>query len=167
MGSGWFNYKNRYDKQGEVHLIKLLAFKLEGWYKIAVPIIKIQEFNDDGETDGIIFLNGKNENVEARRKGFPNHSGERTDFDKGWDTYYLVNEGIFLNTSTIKRHRDNGEGFFFVVEIKGGGLPRVCYITPERSDELLKQPYRQERSTNTGKLQSVKCVPVKWFLHEK
>jgi hypothetical protein len=123
-------------------------------------IIKLQEGNDDGKADGIIKYDGKREPVEARRKGYPNHKGYVSSFlEKGWDSPCLV-DGIFLNESTIRNHKD--EGFIFIVKIKGS-KPRFCDITPLMIEELLKQPERFMKSTNSGSKQSVKTVPLNWF----
>ena len=124
-------------------------------------VIKLQGDNDDGKTDGVVEYNGEETSVEARRKGYPNHSGKACLFSEGWETKFLVNDGgIFLNESTIKNHRN--KGFIYIVEIKGF-KPRFCFISPSRIDELLSQPYRKMKSTNSGVLQSVKAVPLHWF----
>jgi hypothetical protein len=44
-----------------------------------------------------------------------------------------------------------------------GCKPRACIIGPSRVKELLQQPYREQKSTNSGNMQSVKIVPLDWF----
>lgn len=129
--------------------------------KFGAKIIKLQEDNDDGKTDGIIEHNNKRINVEARRKGFPNHKGRGCFFKDGWKTECLVNDGgIFINESTIRNHKN--KGFVYVVEIKGS-KPKFSIITKSKIDELLSQPYRETKSTNSGAMQSTKTVPLDWF----
>jgi hypothetical protein len=133
-------------------------------YAAIIPeskIIKLQEENDDGDTDGIIGLKGGEiQYVEARRKGFPNHSGETTRYSQGWETPFLRN-GIFLNELAIRKYITTG--FVFLVEIKNC-KPRFANINPQRVAELLKQPPRSQRSTNSHNHQSVKLVPLEWFV---
>lgn len=124
-------------------------------------IIKLQGENDDGDTDGIIGLKGGEiQYVEARRKGFPNHSGKTTRFSKEWETPFL-RSGIFLNESVIKKYITTG--FVFLVEIKNC-KPRSANIHPQRVAELLKQPHKNKRSTNSRNPQSVKLIPLEWFV---
>lgn len=127
-------------------------------------VVKLQKDNDDGGTDGIFEVNHKRINVEARRKGYPNHSGELTKFSMnlrkyGWSCL-SIKSGIYLNELTIENYKD--DGFDFVVEIYGCP-PRACEITPARVAELLKQPRRLQKSWNSGSMQSVKLVPLEWF----
>ena len=76
-------------------------------------VIKLQGDNDDGGTDGVIEYNGKEKNVEARRKGYPNHSGKVSSFfEKGWNSRCLVS-GIFLNELTIQKYKAKGKGFIW------------------------------------------------------
>src|ERR1035441_4093844 len=87
------------EKQAERQLIRDLATK------IGATIVKLQEDDDDGKTDGIIEYNGKQYNVEARCKGYPNHRGYVCSFKDGWKTNFLAN-GIFLNELTLKNHKN-------------------------------------------------------------
>jgi len=129
--------------------------------KINAKVLKLQEDVDDSKTDGIIEHNGKKISVEARRKGYPNHSGHTLSFKNGWKTKFLVSGGgIFLNELTIKNHKD--EGFIFLVDIKGFA-PKACFINTSRINQLLMQPHRTMKSTNSKVLQSVKTVPLYWF----
>lgn len=149
------SFQPKEEKELERQLIRDLA------KAIKAEVIKLQGNNDDGGTDGIIKYNGKEKNVEARRKGYPNHKGKVLFFEKGWNSRFLVS-GIFLNELTIQKYKDKGEGFIFVVDIKGF-KPRCCIINSSRVNELLRQPYRSMKSTNSCKLQSVKTVPLDWF----
>jgi hypothetical protein len=141
------------EKNAERELIKNYAAKTNG------KVIKLQDDNDDGKTDGTVEWDAEQRNVEARRKGYPNHRGKVCFFKDGWDTTFLA-DGIILNERTIRNHKD--KGFDFVVEIKGF-KPRVTQITSSMVDELLKQPYQTMESTNSGAVQSVKKVPLGWF----
>lgn len=141
------------EKQAERELIKRFAEYMDG------KIVKLQDDNDDGETDGIIEINGIMVNVEARRKGYPNHRGKICEHRDGWETWFL-REGIFLNESTIQNYKKNG--FAFIVEIKGSET-KVCFINKSRIAWLLRQPKEMMISTNSGNKQSVKKVPLKWF----
>lgn len=146
------------EKEAERQLIKDWVERKGG------KVIKLQDDNDDGKTDGIIEFNGKLLNVEARRKGYPNHKGKVCLFKNGWETEFLLRDGgIFLNERTIKNNKDNG--FLFIVDIKGpnGSESRSCIINKSRIEELLNQPYREQKSTNSGNMQSVKIVPLDWF----
>jgi hypothetical protein len=127
-------------------------------------IVSLQDDDDDGGTDGVIEREGGGLfAVEARRKGFPNHSGKTCRFDRGWETGFLARDGgIFLNELTIRKHKDRGEGFVYLVEIKGCP-PRAASVNLSRIDELLSQPHRTMRSTNSRNPQSVKSVPLEWF----
>ena len=128
--------------------------------KIKAKVVKLQEDDDDGETDGFIEYEGKPKRVEARRKGYPNHRGRTFFFSKGWETNFLINDGgIFLNELTIRKSKD--KGFIFVVDIMGD--KRAAVINSSRVDELLKQPRREMKSTNSGVMQSVKTLPLAWF----
>jgi hypothetical protein len=142
------------EKKCERELIRNYACKIDA------KIIKLQEDNDDQETDGIIEKNGTQIKVEARRKGYPNHRGRACSFKDGWKTCFLLN-GIFLNERTLSNHKD--KGFDFIVEIKGF-KPRVAILTPYMVDDLLRQPYQSQKSTNSGVIQSVKSVPLNWFI---
>jgi hypothetical protein len=144
------------EKNAERDLIKDFAIKTKR------TVVKLQEDNDDGGTDGIVEYNGEKISVEARRKGFPNHRGwSSSAFKDGWESRCLVNDGgIFLNESTIKNYKN--KSFIFIVEIKGF-KPKHCIIDPPMVDELLKQPHRAMKSTNSGVMQSVKTVPLSWF----
>lgn len=127
---------------------------------IGAKIIKLQGDSDDGGTDGIVEHNGRLLSVEARRKGFPNHDNVTSRFFvEGWKSKVLT-DGIFLNERTIQNHKN--KGFIFVVEIKGFGF-KAAIITAERVEELLSQPYRSSKSTNSSAVQSVKTVPLDWF----
>jgi hypothetical protein len=139
------------EKFAEKQLIKHFANKFKA------KIVKLQGDVDDGKTDGIIEYNNIEINVEARCKGYPNHKGYVTPFKEGWDTKCLTN-GIFLNESTIRNHKQ----FIFIVKIKGF-KPRCCLISPSKINKLLQQPYEESKSTNTGKMQSVKKIPLNWF----
>lgn len=141
------------EKIAERELIKNYAAKTNG------KVIRLQDDNDDGKTDGTVEWDGEQRSVEARRKGYPNHRGKACYFRDGWDTKFLTG-GIFLNERTIKSHQD--KGFDFVVEIKRF-KPRVAQITPSMVAELLKQPFQTMESTNSGAIQSVKTVPLDWF----
>lgn len=133
-------------------------------YKAKATITKLQKSEeDDGGTDGIILFEGGEMCIEVRRRGFPNHRGEKKDTLKdGFDSRCLkgVRGGIYLNTSTIERYIN--KSFIFIVEIEGY-KPRYAVITNSRVVELLSQPYRVSISTNTQTPQSVKGVPVEWF----
>jgi len=142
------------EKQAERELIEIYA------YKINAKVIKLQEDFDDGGVDGIIEINGEERRVEARRKGFPSHKGKVRTFPEGWKTGFL-SSGVMINEKTIRNHQD--KGFDFVVEIKGC-KPRVASISPLQIKELLKQPYRTQPSFNSGTPQSIKTVPLKWFV---
>lgn len=149
------SFQPKEEKDAERELIANFAIK------IGAKVVKLQEDEDNGKTDGIIEHDGKEISVEARRKGFPNHSGKTLSFIDGWKTRFLVNDGgIFLNESTIKNHKD--KGFVYLVEIKGF-KPRACAIDVLRINELLNQPIRRMRSTNSGSIQSVKTIPLDWF----
>lgn len=127
---------------------------------INAKVIKLQKDKDDGGTDGIIEINGKERNIEARRKGYPNHRGWSSDkFQKGWESPCL-SSGIILNERTIRNHQ--GKGFDYLVDIKGF-QPRVATITPSMVDELLNRPTRRMKSTNSGVWQDAKEVPLSWF----
>ena len=130
--------------------------------KKSFKIKKLQNNEDDGGTDGIVSYKGRDLCIEARRKGYPNHKGKVCRFKKGWDTHCL-SEGIFLNERTIRNHIE--KGFMYLVEIDFNGKSdvRVACVSPKRVKELLSQRYRTQRSTNTGKESSVKCVPKSWF----
>lgn len=150
------SFQPKEEKDAERQLIENFAAK------IGATVIKLQGYNDDGKTDGVIEYSGKEKSVEARRKGYPNHGGKSCNFGQGWKTRFLVNDGgIFLNESTINDHKN--KGFFFVVEIKGY-KPRSCFINASKVDELLRQPYRNSKSTNSHVMQSVKTVPLDWFV---
>jgi hypothetical protein len=126
-----------------------------------VELIWLQNEEDNGKTDGIIKYKDKFIPVEARRKGFPNHSGKVCSFREGWKTGFLIRDGgIFLNERTIRNYI--GKTFIFIVEINGF-KPRACIINASRVDELLKQPYREQSNTNSHVIQSVKTVPLDWF----
>lgn len=142
------------EKDAEIQLIVNFADKVKA------TIIKLQKYNDDGKTDGIIEYHGKKINIEVRRKGFKNHKGKICSFNEGWENKKLVEEGIFLNESTIRNHKNNT--FIFIVEINGSA-PRACVINDSKINQLLNQPYNEMTSTNSGIKQSVKCVPVNWF----
>lgn len=147
-------WQPREEKDAERQLITTFA------NKINAKVIKLQGDSDDGGTDGVIDYGGKQINVEARRKGFPNHSGKASYlFREGWASKCLA-EGIFLNEMTIEHYKD--KGFIFIVEIKGYKL-RGCVVTASKVDELLNQPHREMKSTNSGVMQSVKTVPLHWF----
>jgi hypothetical protein len=149
------SFQPKEEKEAERQLIRDFAKVTNS------KVIKLQGDNDDGGTDGVIKYNGKEKNVEARRKGYPNHSGKVLFFEKGWNSRFL-GSGIFLNELTIKKYKDKGEGFIFLVDIKGF-KPRCCIINNSRVDELLRQPYQSMRSTNSHVKQSVKTVPLDWF----
>lgn len=107
-------------------------------------VVKLQSDNDDGKTDGVIELCGKEINVEARRKGYPNHSGKAYFFRDGWQNKLLLNDGgIFLNELTINQYKNSS--FIYLVDIKGF-KPRACFVTKERVEELLKQPHREQKA---------------------
>jgi hypothetical protein len=143
------------EKESERKLIYYLANKL------GVRVIRTQDDNDDGGTDGIIeFDNSIRIAVEARRKGYPNHNGKVCYFRDGWNTLCL-REGIFLNELTIKRYK--GKRFIFLVDINGGSKPKVAIMNSKQVDELLKQYGKWQKSTNSGVSQHVKCVPLSWF----
>lgn len=140
--------------------------RLIKWFArlLGAKIIKLQTNNDDGEVDGILEYKGKMYYIEVRRKGFPNHSGKTTyTYSGGWENYSL-RTGIFLNESTIRNHLD--VGFIFIVEIKGC-KPRIAVVDPNRVQELLKQPYKEIQSVNSGVMQSVKKVRLHWFAELK
>lgn len=125
-----------------------------------MKIVKLQSNIDDGEEDGIIELqNGKQVGLEARRKGFPNHRGKTCYFPDGWETSFLKS-GIFLNELTLKRYLN--QWFLYIVEIKDY-KPRVAVLSPERVSDCLSQPYKEQRSTNSCRMQSVKAIPLEWF----
>jgi hypothetical protein len=147
------SFQPKAEKDAEISILILFA------YKIKAKLIKLQGYDDDGKTDGIIEFNGEEYNVEVRRKGYPNHRGKILSFNNGWETNFLT-KGIYLNELTIKNHR--GKGFFYVVKIKGSKM-RCCFITKTNVEELLKQPEEFMRSTNSGNFQSIKFVPLKWF----
>ena len=152
------SFQPKEEKDAERQLITNFATK------IGAKVIKLQEDNDDGKTDGVIEYDGKEINVEARRKGYPNHSGKAFFFKDGWKNKLLVNGGgIFLNELTIKHHQD--KGFVYIVEIRGA-KPKAAVINAAKVTELLKQPRRTMKSTNTGVMQSVKTVPLDWFTKE-
>lgn len=131
--------------------------------KTGVKVIRLQEDEDDGRADGTIEYNGKQIDVEARRKGYPNHKGKTCHFDKGWNTRFLLEDnGIFLNESTIKYYSNRKSNFIYIVDIKGY-RPKACYIKSDRIEKLLEQPYRPQKSTNSGVIQSVKLVLLEWF----
>ena len=146
------------EKEAERQLIKDFAEK-RGY-----EVIKLQGDEDDGKTDGVIGRDGKQISVEARRKGYPNHKGKDCTFMSGWETEFLVREGIFLNERTIRNYES--KKFLFIVDIKGpkGSEPRACRIDQTRVAELLKQPHKKMKSTNSHVWQSVKYVPVSWFI---
>lgn len=149
------SFQPKEEKDAERQLITYFSEKISG------KIIKLQDDDDNGKTDGIVEYDGKEISVEARRKGFPNHSGKTLSFVDGWKTRFLVNDGgIFINESTVRNHKD--KGFVYLVEIKGS-KPRACVIDELRISELLNQPNRRMRSTNSGSVQSVKTVPLNWF----
>lgn len=153
-------FQPHYEKEAERQLIIsfVAAVKSKG-YKC--EIIKLQEDNDDGKEDGIIEINGKQVNVEVRRKGYPNHKGKTYNFKNGWENDLLLKDGgIFLNELTLNRYKN--DNFIYIVDINGF-KPRCTYITPLIVNKLLKQPYREQKSTNSGVMQSVKTVPLEWF----
>lgn len=147
------NWQPIEEKIAERDLIKKYALKADA------VIIKLQEDEDDGGTDGILKINGEEIPAEARRKGYPNHRGVACNFPQGWESYSLKS-GIFLNESTIRNYI--GKKFIFIVEIKGFPA-RACLITAEMNEELLKQPYRTSSSTNSHVSQSVKTIPLNCF----
>ena len=150
------SFQPKEEKDAERQLITDFAAKIKA------KVIKLQGDSDDGGTDGVIEYKGKEISVEARRKGYPNHRGKAFFFNEGWETRCLVNDGgIFLNELTIKNYKD--KIFIFVVEINGF-KPRSAVITASKVDELLNQPHREMKSTNTGIMQSVKTVPLDWFI---
>jgi len=131
--------------------------------KTNAKVIKLQKDQDNGDTDGIIERNGKEICVEARRKGFPNHSGWTSDkFKEGWDSSCL-RSGIYINERTIRNYTD--KGFEYAVEINGfkGSKTRAATIDSTMIDTLLKQPRNMVKSTNSCNYQSVKTVPLEWF----
>lgn len=146
------------EKEAERQLIRDYAEKK------GCTVIKLQDDADDGKTDGIIEYKGKHVSVEVRRKGYPNHKGRDCEFKRGWETEFLVNEGIILNEQTIRNHQLS-KRFIYIVEIKGpkGPESRVCRVNKARISELLNQPFKQMRSTNSDHWQSVKYFPVSWF----
>jgi hypothetical protein len=150
------------EKEAERSLIIDFAKKTEAKFGCKVNIIKLQGDNDDGKVDGIIEYNGKKVNIEVRRKGYPNHKGKVCFFKNGWETEFLIRDGgIFINELTIKNHKD--KGFVFIVDINGHP-PRMCNLSVSRIKKLLRQPLKKIKSTNSGVLQSVKVVPLKWFV---
>ena len=153
---GWKQPKE--EKEAERKLIKDFVEKIKSCGK-ECEIVKLQGEVDDGKTDGIIKYSGREICVEARRKGFPNHEGKAYDFVGGWKCRVLAS-GIYLNERTIKEYKNRS--FIFLVEIKGC-KPRFCFITKERVEELLSQPFERAPSTNSGVLQPVKKIPLDWF----
>jgi hypothetical protein len=153
------SFQPKEEKDAEKLLIERFAVK------IGAEPIKLQDYDDDGKTDGIIqLISGKTISVEARRKGFENHSGRACLFRDGWNTRFLVNDGgIFLNEMTIRNYRN--KGFVFIVEIRGSS-PRACIVDEKKVEILLNQPNRKMKSTNSGVMQSVKTVPLDWFTFE-
>jgi len=148
-------FQPKEEKDAERQLITNFAAKIGG------RVISLQEDDDNGKTDGIIEHDSGPINVEARRKGYPNHRGKILSFIEGWKTSFLVNDGgIFLNELTIRNYQNIG--FVYLVEIRGFH-PRAAIIYKTRVDELLNQPNRMMRSTNSGAMQSVKTVPLDWF----
>lgn len=157
----------------------VLEKKLERWLlqryydmlKITHPLsnIKITKYpelyNDDYKSDGIIEFDGGEIFVEGRGKGFPNHEGRTTTFFfEGWKTRCLQS-GIYLNQSTIERYIN--KGFVYLVKIRDCKVefkPRYANITPEKVDELLRQPEQLERSTNSQRDQLVKKIPLSCFI---
>lgn len=129
--------------------------------KVGAKIIKLQEDEDDCGTDGILERNGTQICVEARRKGYPNHKGKVCFFNNGWNDPRL-SKGIFLNERTIVYYKDSM--FIYIVDINGYP-PRYCFLSKERIHQLLEQPLLEQKSTNTGNMQSVKTIPLNWF-HE-
>lgn len=131
--------------------------------KTNAKVIKLQEDQDNGETDGIIERDGKEVCVEARRKGFANHSGKvSSKFNEGWDSRCLKS-GIYINERTIRNYID--KGFEYAVEINSykGSKTKAATIDSTMIDTLLKQPRNMVQSTNSGQFQSVKTVPLEWF----
>lgn len=123
-------------------------------------VYKLQGLKDDGGCDGLLKSpTGEIYPIEVRRKGFANHFGQVTNFPQGWDTWCL-RTGIYLNESTIRKYI--GCKFFYLVEIKCC-KPRATFINAGKVNELLAQPMKYERSTNSGIWQSVKSVPLNWF----
>lgn len=171
------------EKDAEIKLIKdfvlALIGRIQRFFKrndIGIEITKLQDYDDDGGTDGIFrfinIFNSKSVSLECRAKGYVNHEGEICEFPRGWQTGFL-SKGIFINESILRRHKENKENFIYLVDILcGTGLNkhserRACVIDESRIDELLKQPYKLQRSTNTKNPQSIKLVPLKWFENRK
>ncbi len=143
------------EKEAERQLIIKFSNKFNG------KVIKLQNDNDDKKTDGIVELNGIKYNVEARRKGYPNHNGKAYHFQDGWENKLLKKDGgIFINERTIRNYKNSS--FIYIVDIEGAN-PRAAFINRSRVEELLKQPIRKQKSTNSGVKQSVKVVPLSWF----
>jgi hypothetical protein len=155
------------EKESERQLIRRAAsaFNSHICKKSFCEILKLQNDDDDGEADGRLKFAGKDDSyymeldIEVRRKGYPNHHGETLHLPNGWQTYFLK-DGIFINEITLRKHR--GHNFIYLVEIKGFP-PRMCVITSEQIETLLKTARRWEKSTNSKSSQSVKCVPLEWF----
>lgn len=143
------------EREAEKQLIRLFATRM------GAKIIKLQEGEDDGKTDGIIEWEGKQMNIEARRKGFPHPvTGKACEFEAGWESLSLLRDGgIWLNEGVIRNYRNNS--FIYIVHIKDCD-PKFCVIYPSRNEELLKQPYR-EQANRWGKSQPRKAVPLEWF----
>lgn len=142
------------------------------WLIINSKIMKVQSYgNDDGKTDGIIRLyfikeiglEYKDYNVEVRLKGFLNKHGETREYPEGWETKSL-DSGIFINEFTLINHIN--EGFIYVVKIKNCD-PRICFLTKDRIKELLGKSHRSQKSTNKKNDQSVKCIPLHWFIEQE
>lgn len=143
------------EKQAERSLIIRFA------RDIGAKIIRLQDDNDDGSTDGVIEIDNKEMYVEVRRKGYPNHRGKVCSFKDGWNTSFLLRDGgIYLNERTIKQYINIG--FIYVVDIKGFEY-RAAFINISRVDMLLKQQKRMQKSTNSGVMQHVKYIPLQWF----
>lgn len=145
----------------ERKLITEFVIRMEDRFKTKIKILKLQGDVDDGLADGIIEIDGIEHSVEGRRKGFPNHEGKTRLFINGWKTKCLVEDkGIFLNESTIRRYKN--KGFIYIVDINWF-YPKVAIITAAQVDELLRQPFKEELSTNDSGMQSIKTVPLEWF----
>ncbi len=144
-------------------------------------VIKSQADVDDGEMDGLLE---NTEELEARRKGFPNHKGEVLNpemLERGWESDCVKKgtkrfpPGLMINERTLRKHTTNG--LTLILEFNSEKFQRECprfykeenfapryaVITPEQVKELLDQPHRTQRSQNSGSIQSVKFVPLDWF----
>lgn len=155
------------EKQKEIDLILSFVNKLSDKNVGIIKVLKLQSENpyeDDGDSDGIISIDGSDYHIEARRKGYPNHCGKTCKFYKGWNSF-ILKDGIFINERTIRKHERTG--FLFLVDIFNFEIKRsevkVAIINKDKINKLLSQPRKYQKSTNSGVSQSVKLIPIVWF----